>query len=210
MKAIYDAYEMLSEGEGLTRADGWKGQKVFNALRDKFNIKPWEIKKIMPIFHRNMKNMRSIMKEHPDSKLAKESKKWMKGDNEHKAEAKKMMEGMFDKFANKDKRIHWDDFVKMTSAMKAMQEKQFGQKMDQYYTDDIIKGDFDIYNSFSEEEGISKRDFFRIARTHKACMHKHKKMMITDVEHDFYYPLADYIFYEFEDSIDDDEKFAKF
>lgn len=121
-----------------------------------------------------------------------------------------MMKGMFEKFANKDKRMHFDDFVKMTKSMQTMQEKLFGQKMDQYYTDDIIKHDFEIFDSFSEEDGISMRDFMRTSRVYKACMHKHKMMKITDSEHDFYYPMADYIFYEFEDSIDDDEKFAKF
>jgi hypothetical protein len=83
--------------------------------------------------------------------------------------------GAFDKAASDDKRMQWEEFQTLSNTMTDKMAEKYGEWPK--YDDKELRMAYDVYNGFSEEEGISKCDLFKIMHTEEIMKRKFVRAM---------------------------------
>jgi hypothetical protein len=205
-KQIYEAYDNLSEGDGFTKKDSRKGQRIMNAIRKQY--KHWKpSRKNRRAFSEMLDNEIERVEEHfdEDSKMYKFMQKWLNGNGNE--EMKAMDDAMyadggaFDKFAGDDGSMSLDEARKMNAAFRAEAGKKLGVEIPGYSEEDF-KAMYDAYDNLDpKKEGITKGG----AKRSQRIMNWVRDHRITDMEYDAFYPVAEWV-YDGYDELDDGNK----
>jgi hypothetical protein len=207
-KKAYAAYNALSTGEGFTKADAKKADRIMNAVRKwAVNWRPSkeQVQAFRPLWKREMKRWDSLDE---DSKLYKMTQKWLN----HRLDRKMHLAnkeifkdgGAFDKMAGDDHSMNLEEAKKFNDMMRAGMKKKTGLDIPAY-SDPDFKAMYDAYDSLSKGDGFTKAD----AMTGGMIVNKFRDWKITDQEIDFFWPMADQYYYDYIDELDDDSKVKK-
>lgn len=160
-KRYYTAYDKLSKGDGFTKEDAMKGDKIQNAIRKWLvNWKPSkeQRKAFRPVFKTEIERWEAMDE---DSKGYKFFKRWLnhRAEREIKKMNKEMLKkgGAFDQFAGEDGQMSLDEAKKMNAVIRKEAGKMLGEEIPGY-TDEQFKQMYDAYNMLSEGEGFNKED----------------------------------------------------
>lgn len=207
-KRAYAAYDALSKGDGFTKDDAKKADRIMNAIRKwliNWRPTPEQRKAFMPVWKAEMKRWDSLDE---DSKAYKMTQKWLNHRLDRKIHFanKEIMKdgGVWDKMAGDDHQMNLEEAKKFNDVMRAGMKEKMGLDIPEYSEADF-KTMYDAYDSLSEGDGFNKMDVM----TANGIIHRFRDHKITDQEIDFFWPMADQYYYDYIDELDDDSKVKK-
>lgn len=190
MMAIYKGYNSMSEGDGITMHD-WlriEGTQMWMlhhwGMKMEQKMKPTEenmkaMFKLEKAAH--MRFAESMKQEGVPKKVLTFMKEQIQDKGRGMAAAVHHFfrkGGAFDNAAGEDKRMNWEEFESISNKIADAADEKYG-KLPRWDTKEL-KMAFEVYDSFSEEDGISKCDFMKIMHADHVIkmkmMRKMKKM----------------------------------
>lgn len=208
MERAYHAYNSLSDGEGFTKKDARKADRIIEHIKDQvrdWQPTPEERKAFKPVWKEEMRRYHELDE---DSKQYHFVHRWLN----HHAERKvgKMQHEMlkegggFDQFSGDDHRMNLEESKKWNDAIRKAGKEFIGEEIAPY-AEDKFKQMYDAYNSLSDGDGYTKEDVMKSF----GIMSRMRDHRITDEEIDTYYPMAEVNYYDYIDDLEEDSKAYK-